>query len=205
MIWPWRLTLFCGLAPLLSGTLLFLAWGITRASWLMLAGLITIYSGLALFVIGLISLIVYTLNARAMRLENWVRRAAAGGAILVGNFPAAAAFVGAAIYIMSTYTVIVENGSNNTIERITLIDPARSRHEFGSVAAHERREEKFHFGGEGECVLRDIHQWRGSVWHSLRLHFRSHRRPCARNNWRRWRRECRRADGGNRDILNFRG
>jgi hypothetical protein len=118
----------------------------------MKAGIITIYSGLALFVIGLISLIVYMLNARAARLENWGRRAAAAGVILVSNVPAAAAFVGAAIYIMSTYTVIVENGSNNTVDRVTLIDPARSRHEFGSIAARERREASFHFAGEGSVA-----------------------------------------------------
>lgn len=118
----------------------------------MVAGIITIYSGLALFVVGLISLILYMLKARAAGVEKWGRRAAAAGAILVSNFPAAVLFMSAAIYIMSTYTVIVENGSTYTLDRVALFDPAGSLHDFGSVAARERRERDFHFGGEGRVT-----------------------------------------------------
>jgi hypothetical protein len=139
----------CGLLPIITGTLVFIAWWITRDPALGAVGVATIVWGLALFFVGCVSLVIYIRKAQIARFENWRFKALVAGLILIANFPLAAGYIAVAIYLDSVHTVSVENLSANTIDRVTFIDPRNSRYEFGSVAVDEHREEQFHFGGEG--------------------------------------------------------
>ena len=147
-----RLALICGLVPLSVGTMVFIAWLITRDSDLMAIGAATIAYSIPLFIIGFISLIVDGWKASEARNEEWRARRLVARSILLLNFPVAATYVAVACYLNSTYTIIVENISAERIDRLTLVDPFRNRYEFGPVEANDRREEAFHFRGEGSVL-----------------------------------------------------
>ncbi len=149
---PYRISLICGLVPLLTGTVVFIAWWVTRDSGLMAVGSTTILWGLALFLIGFVSLAVYVRKARITQIEKWRLKAFVAGSILLANFPVAATYIIVAIYLNGTYTIIVNNVSATAIDQLTLLDPVQSRYEFGPVAVNEQREEKFLFSGEGPVM-----------------------------------------------------
>jgi len=115
----------------------------------MAVGAATIVWGLALFLVGCISLVIYIRKAQIARFENRRTKALVAGSILFTHFPLAAGYIAVAIYLDSVHTVFVENVSAKTIDQIIFIDPTNSRYEFGSIAVDEHREEQFHFGGEG--------------------------------------------------------
>ena len=52
----YRVALICGAAPLLIGVSIFILWLITRWDWLMMAGIFTLYGGVAIFVVGVLAL-----------------------------------------------------------------------------------------------------------------------------------------------------
>lgn len=147
--WSHRVSLICGLFPIITGTLVFIAWWVTRDSGLMAVGAATIVWGLALFLVGFISLVIYIRKAQIARFENWRFKALVAGSILIANFPLAAGYIAVAIYLDSVHTIFVDNVSAKNIDQVIFIDPRNSRYEFGSVAVDEHREEQFHFGGEG--------------------------------------------------------
>ncbi len=118
----------------------------------MAVGSTTILWGLALFLIGFVSLAVYVRKARITQIEKWRLKAFVAGSILLANFPVAATYIIVAIYLNGTYTIIVNNVSATAIDQLTLLDPVQSRYEFGPVAVNEQREEKFLFSGEGPVM-----------------------------------------------------
>lgn len=160
MNWPYRFALICGFVPLTTGTTVFIAWLLTRDDALMAVGAATTVWGSALFLVGVVSLVVYIWKARMARLENWRPKALFASLILISNVPAAAAYVMIVIYLESAYAVIVENSSPKRVDRVVLIGPNQARHEFASFAIGEHREDDFHFLGEGSVTYE---VWFGSL------------------------------------------
>ena len=137
-----------GAAPLTSGLIIFAAWRVSRADWLMGAGVVNIAAGLLLVAIGLVCLIVYCWRARASGAKGWKARAALGGLLLLSNFPAAAGLTFAAAYIQSSYIVTVENRSAWPLEGLSFRSP-QGEYTFGTIPPKLAQEKTFHFAGEG--------------------------------------------------------
>ncbi len=146
-IW-YRISLICGLTPLVIGILIFFSWLIARAHWLEAAGIINIYVGLVIFTIGMIALIIYIYKARKNSLDGYWKKSILPFAILIINFPFAAGVIVTVFYVLSFSTVIIENQSSTEIENIFLSERGHI-YEFGSVMPNEVIEKKFRFKSEG--------------------------------------------------------
>ena len=116
-----RVAVLSGLLPLLIGVSLFLLWIITRWDWLMLAGAIALYGGLASFVIGAIALVRYcwaACRSADPSRRNWVPAAVACAALLLMNFPTAGGIIAAVIAIETRYSVVVHNASPHALSDV---------------------------------------------------------------------------------------
>jgi hypothetical protein len=117
----YRVALACGLVPLLVGVAIFSLWLITRWQWLMLAGMVTIYGGVALFCIGFVALAVYCWSALRLPDVSGKRllfSTLGCAATLLSNFAVAAGIIVAAITIETRYTVVVHNASGRPLEHV---------------------------------------------------------------------------------------
>lgn len=144
----WKAAMTCALVPLFVGATIFTIWYLTRATWLMMAGVINIYTGLAFFCTGFLCVVMYVWKSRQAKMVAWKWRALLAVGLLIANFPAAGGLTFAASYILSTYTVIVDNRSGGSIENLSLHGPTGD-YDFGTVPPNSRREKGFHFTGEG--------------------------------------------------------
>lgn len=116
-----RIALLCGLLPLLVGVSLFVLWLITRWDWLMVGGFLTLYGGLASFLIGAIALTRYCWaacrSANPPR-RKWIPAALACAALLLSNFPTAGGIIAGVIAIKTCYSVIVHNASQHALRDV---------------------------------------------------------------------------------------
>ncbi|MCD6050362.1 MAG: hypothetical protein K0Q55_1765 [Verrucomicrobia bacterium] len=146
-----KLAFLCGVLPLVTGTLVFLTWLVTRWDWLMLAGLITIFLGLVWFVMGAICLSIH-LHRRGQiapperRRQNWLAFTTAG--LLLVNFPAAYYYTAWASGISTRYTLIVVNESGQHMESVMVSAPGVKR-EFGPIQAGGQVKRHLNFFGDG--------------------------------------------------------
>ncbi|MGW8257748.1 MAG: hypothetical protein ACWGMZ_09715 [Thermoguttaceae bacterium] len=108
----YRVALACGVLPLLVGVSIFLLWVSTGWQWLVVAGIVTLCGGVAIFLVGIIALTWYcwlalhTLDISKRR--TWLSTFACAG-LLLSNFPVAGGIIVAAIAIETRYTVVVHN------------------------------------------------------------------------------------------------
>ncbi len=110
-----RYAVVCGAAPLVVGVTVFLAWLLTKWKWLMLAGILTIYGGLAMVAVGAVSIIVFvwkSLRTGRTPRQQVARHAFTVGGLLLLNFAVAAVIVASVIYIETQYVVTVINDSS---------------------------------------------------------------------------------------------
>lgn len=119
-----KLAWLCGIAPLVTGIVIFLVWLLTGWEWLMRAGIITLYAGLAAFVIGVVALVWYCWlalrDANRSRLRIFLAASVCAG-VLLGNFPVAGGIVLAVAFKLSTYTVVIVNDSPHPLVNARLI------------------------------------------------------------------------------------
>jgi hypothetical protein len=146
-IW-YKLSLTSGLIPLATGCLIFFSWLVTRADWLMLAGIYNIITGLALFVCGLFFLLVYGQNERKLNNGYPLERTLISLGVLLFNFPAAVLALYSAEYIISSSTATVINSSSFEVTDMVLIEREQS-YPFPSIAPGQEVTEHFHFKYEG--------------------------------------------------------
>lgn len=146
-IW-YKLSLASGLTPLTTGGLIFISWLVTRADWLMLAGIYNIMAGLALFVCGLVFLLVYGQKERKISNNYPIKRTLISLGILLLNFPAAALAIYSAEYISSTNTATVINNSSFEVADMVLRERDRS-YPFPPIAPGQEVTEEIHFKYEG--------------------------------------------------------
>lgn len=151
----YRLSLICGFTPLILGIVTFISWVVTGADWLQLAGILNIILGLALFACGVLFLGVYYLKARNQGNKEYLKKTALSLAVLVANFPAAAAALYSASYIIGTSTVVVVNNTAHDITDLVLSE-REIIYKYPDIRAKQEIEQKFHFMYEGEVNYRFI-------------------------------------------------
>jgi len=106
----YRTALICGLAPLAIGVAIFVLWLATGWTWLMFAGLATVFCGSLSFLAGAISLFQFAAQAAALDPRPRIApRVALGLAALLVNLPAAFLIIVAANYLFFSVDVIVVN------------------------------------------------------------------------------------------------
>jgi hypothetical protein len=156
-----RTATFCGALPLVSGTLIYLCWRVTRWDWLMVAGFITLLAGLMLFFVGAVSLLAgasHDIPRESIPGRRWRLQVSAIGCLLFLNFPAAAFYLYSADDVLTRTTVDVINDSPSVIESFVLEGPgvqqeigplAAGQQEIGPLAAGQQIRRHLHFRGKG--------------------------------------------------------
>ncbi len=144
----YRISLICGLTPLCIGTLIFFCWRSTRLHWLMTAGVITIYAGLAIFIIGIICLAVYFFQARKTAVKEYKKKSIIALTILLANFPVVAVIISIVFYLISLSSVQFENQSSTKTGEILLSEKGHV-YKIGSLLPNETLEKKIQFQSEG--------------------------------------------------------
>jgi len=151
--------LFCGAAPLVVGIAIFVAWIFTRAGWLMVAGVFTIYAGLCSVGIGAICLVVYvwrSWRSGEIKHRSLVWQAVGTAALLLANFPAGVSVVMGAILIETRYTVTLTNQSDVPLKSAEVCGGGVDVR-FGDVAPGATVVRSFWIKADGELVLTAIH------------------------------------------------
>lgn len=134
------------------GITIFFFWVAFRSDWLVLAGMINIYAGLVLFLIGVISLTVYFNKTRNIDSQNHIRNSFISLAILLSNFPVAALIIGEVNRIESTSVVIIENRSNIAISNFTLTeDSHNTKYKLKAIAPNQTG--KIEFSAYSDCSV----------------------------------------------------
>ncbi len=144
----YKLSLVCGLMPLSTGILIFLCWLVTRAHWLKMVGLVTLYIGLGLFVIGVIFLVIYFIQSRKNEILGYWKKSSVSLLILLSNFPVYAVIMGTVIYVAGISTVIIENQSTTSIKKV-ILSVQGNIFNLGSVLPNEQIKKNIHFQSEG--------------------------------------------------------
>ena len=160
-----RIALICGVLPLLVGVSLFLVWLITRWDWLMMAGIITLYAGVAVFFIGAIALVRFCWLAFRTpdlpRRRLWLSTLGCA-ALLLLNFPVAGGITASAISIVTRYTVIVKNTSQQPFSNV-LVFGGGCKADFGTIPPGGVVQRSFWIQHDGELALSAVS---GSTTHS---------------------------------------
>ena len=151
-----RVAIICGAAPLLIGTAIFVAWIPTRWDWLMFAGAVTFYSGLAIVAAGGIALALSCWIAfrtpGVPRRRIWVSALCCAGLFLV-NVLAAGVIIAAVIAIATRYTVTVHNASERQLDDVRVFGGGCDA-SYGSLHRGAVARRSFWIGKEGALVFR---------------------------------------------------
>lgn len=120
----YMLALLLGALPLVLGVSIFFAWWATDARWLIDAGFVTLYGGIASVSIGAVAL-AYSCR-RGWREPAAHRRAIclpalACAALLLSNFPVAVGVVLAASVIESRHVVTVHNATEERLDDVRIV------------------------------------------------------------------------------------
>lgn len=148
-----KLSLICGLAPLVIGVLIFFSWLVIRADWLMLAGAYNILAGLVFFVCGLLILFAYGHKERKKGNSYPIKRSLISLGILLFNFPAALLAIYSADYVNGTSVATVINNSSFEAKDLTLSERDQS-YSLSPIAPGQEVIKYFHFKHEGSVDYR---------------------------------------------------
>jgi hypothetical protein len=146
----------CGAGPLLVGTAIFVAFILTGWAWLMIVGAFVLYGGLAVFAIGMSALGYswWTLRRSPDIPRRRVRLSIlATAALLLVNFPVAAAILWLVITMATRYTVIVHNTSPETLERVWVFGGGCDV-TYGTMPAGSTARRSFWIQGDGTLRFR---------------------------------------------------
>lgn len=111
----------------------------------MSAGVIVIYAGIALFLLGLFCL--WRFNSADPALPN--RKFAVSLCLLIANFFVAAAIVIAAIFISTSYTVIIVNESGIPLDAV-MVSGGGVSIDFGQIPIGNHVKRTFYIDTDGE-------------------------------------------------------
>ncbi len=147
----YKISLICGVAPLVIGVIIFLAWYFTLWDKLLLLGIFTIYGAFTMVIIGIICLAIYLL--RQFRINhsfsrNIIKQGLFSGSILFANFPVAVIIVILVIKIATTFTVVVTNKSGAIIDNFVLTGPGVNIN-MGQIVPNENAKHSFHVAHDG--------------------------------------------------------
>lgn len=150
-----RAAVFCWALPLFSGTVVFIAWLATRATWLQRAGLLTIVLGTLLFVGGVVSLGMFyqgLCRAAPDLARTWSKRCRVLALLLIANFPIAIGITIAAVAEETKYTVVVRNTGSVPVDRFVLSGPVFQR-DLGPIAPGGSVRHAFYVAGDGQLTF----------------------------------------------------
>jgi len=151
----YRLSLFCGIVPLVAGVGIFLAWVATRQDWLMTAGMVTLVAGFISFCTGAVALGRFCWLAirkeRIPRTQVWSKAGRSAG-LLVVNFPIAVAIVVGAIAIETRYTVRIINDLSQPLHQVRVYGGGVDRR-IGTMDPGATRRRGFWIQQDGELTL----------------------------------------------------
>ncbi len=109
----------CGALPLVAGPLIFAVWLPTRWEWLVPAGILVLYAGVLLFLIGTVALARFAIVAfreQNNRGKQTWRSIVSCSVLLLSNFVVAGGIISAVIVIQTSYVVMIQNRSPAPIE-----------------------------------------------------------------------------------------
>jgi hypothetical protein len=116
-----RVATICGATPLFLGTAIFVAWLVTSWKWLVMAGVVMLYVGLAFVAAGVLALGLSSWTAfrtpGISRRRVWLSTLSCLG-LLLANFLAADGIISAVIANATRYTVVVHNTSHERLDRV---------------------------------------------------------------------------------------
>lgn len=161
------ISLFCGLAPLMAGITIYVLWLLTGREVFVLAGIYTIYVGLALVTLGFVCLVVYLykLTRRGVRGKPVIKRAVIGTSVLLVNLPVCLLIVVLAFTDLTEFTVLVKNESHVTISQFKLSGPGVDE-QWENIGPGELFESPIRFTHDGTLTYSawiDSFQYRGVV------------------------------------------
>jgi len=154
-----KCALVFGVAPLASGIAIFLAWVLSRADWLMMAGIITIYVGVCSVAVGAVCLAIYlwkSWRSRTVLRRRLLWHAIAILALYAANFVGASAAVAGVFFLESRYTVSVVNESNIPLQAAKL-EGGGVEVSLGDMPSGVTVKRSFFIEHDGELVLTGIH------------------------------------------------
>ena len=143
----YKYSLFFGISPLFIGVLIYFGWLFSRFGWLQVAGTLNIVFGLVAFCIGIICLAIYAYKSSKQNKYHWGRKAILSLAILLSNFPVAAAIIYHVTYIQSTYYVVINN--NSAYEITDIVVTAKNQHMLNNITPMSVSRYALHFDHEG--------------------------------------------------------
>jgi hypothetical protein len=150
-----RLALFFGLAPLVVGSGVFLLWCAAGWDWLMFAGLLTMWGGIASLIAGGLCLTAFAVKAAASQPRPPIgpRVAMALVALLV-NIPVAFCIVVAAMQMfLRVELTVVNNGAD--LDHLVVFGGCGEA-DFGSVPSGATRVERLVVGCDGGLELHAV-------------------------------------------------
>ncbi|HYE97630.1 MAG TPA: hypothetical protein VEJ18_01915 [Planctomycetota bacterium] len=150
----------CGALPLSAGVLIFLLWLPTRWGRLELLGLLTLLGGGFLFVVGIVSVVIYVNVARRETPGAPVgRNALMAAGLLCLNLPVAGAIVIAAFHLKTRVTIDVVNDSGRALTAVVL-SGGGFRLEAGDLPPGGRLRRHVRFASEGNVSFEARQQGR---------------------------------------------
>jgi hypothetical protein len=150
MTLPLRAAFFCGGAPLVLGTTVFVTWLATGWGWWERAWLWTILAGLGFFVAGVIGVVRHFRQAPN---SSW-KHPVLAMALLLLNFPIGALYVWMVIDIAQRYTLTVQNHSRETIDSLVVTGGGIQPVELGPIPTGTERQKRLHFTQDGKVEFR---------------------------------------------------
>ena len=157
--------MICGVLPLLVGISLFLLWLITRWDWMKMAGIFTLYGGVAVFFIGAIALARFCWLAfrtpEFSRRRLWLSTLGCA-ALLLSNFAVAGGITASVIAIETRYTVIVHNTSQQALSGVRVFGGGCEA-DFGTIPPGGVVRRSFWIQHDGKLELRAVS---GATTHS---------------------------------------
>lgn len=117
----YRIALLCWALPLIAGIAVFTGWYFEGVERWMGVGAVILFAGTALFILGVIALILsirkdVAARSTSPRRLRFTSLACAG--LLLSNFPVALALTGVVIRSETRYTVVVQNESAQLLEDV---------------------------------------------------------------------------------------
>ena len=150
-----KLALLFGIAPLAAGIIIFIAFALTRADWLMDAGVFTIYAGICSVTLGGVCLLVYVVSSwrrEAIPRRRIVLRTGLVLALYATNFVAAGAAITGAMVISAQYKVTITNESALALEAARITGGGIDEY-VGPIAPGKTVSRSFYIEHDGELVL----------------------------------------------------
>jgi hypothetical protein len=147
-----KVALICGATPLIVGFAIYISWRLTRAEWLMGAGLANIPAGLLMFLVGVVCLSMRSTKLSIGAPDDVHRRRSKlrklAWVLLTANFPAALLITLSSIDVETRYTVTVINESSAPIRSFLVSGPG-VRAEMGPISPNGKAKEHLRFSGDG--------------------------------------------------------